>query len=32
MDDNLKAFVSILMAKELFDPEEKRIKDIKALR
>jgi hypothetical protein len=32
MDDNLKAFVSILCAKELMDPKEKRIKDIKALK
>lgn len=32
MDDNLKAFISILMAKELFDPEEKKVKDIKTLR
>lgn len=32
IDDNLKAFISIVVAKELIDPVDQRIKDIKALR
>lgn len=32
MDDNLKAFVSILCSKELLDPKEHRVKSIKDLR
>lgn len=32
LDDNLKAFVSVLCAKELLDPKEGRVKGIKELR
>lgn len=32
LDDNLKAFVSVLCAKELMDPKEGRVKGIKELR